>query len=681
MLMEVNVDVMIGRDRLAAKKVKFLVEENFLYTIIPQSLADKLKLEENCRIAAKRKGKEVKAGFSIAYIELMGRHGFLPVVILDVLEPILGASTLNALGLKLDKERGVQRLKQKFSSRTDFTLLAYWTYGNLRKMLESVIFGETELGGLFLYKVLTTLSADDVLIYTWDNKFLKHNLKFGKVLDHDRAFELCKKLVWLDQILTASKCGLESQFYRDHFLHSFRVMLTTHAIAEALGLDEDAIWICTIAGLFHDIAIPLSYIKEIIRIICRNLEKCYKTVKINFETLDKVFEHKLDKRTLAKIKDICHLKDLKGFELNHGILSAIEFLKLWNLKLMTKYQRDIIYSIIKAIGLHDASIGKNFKYSEDKASVILILSDELQEWNRPAGRKELLKEIDFRFSRDYIAATIDFSKVRKTKTFSPFYLISSKQHSLDRITFDKNFPELRIAFRTPPIKSSVKILNLLQDIEVLLDIYDRLLNEKLSGNFHMIPPQFRFYFFLAALEELGHKVPQDWHIHFTDFNEALITSLDIVPKEIYSFLNDEKLDWNIRVDVLKPKEEIRLKIEPFNPKLQENFTFIEGQVLRIGDDVYQIDQHKFEEYTFLENRNPAEDIFRLLEGIKYADVAMMNLLNGFAVGEWGFRIDVKDLAQKQAKLSIHNIDQYVTQLIKNDGKILVCIPRYFNRVV
>ena len=98
---------LLGKRKGEADEVTFLVDTGTFYTIVPSTLARKLGIEAvektELRLADNR---SVEAGITVAYIKLMDRDGILPVAIMDSPEPLLGATALEGLGLRVDPATG-----------------------------------------------------------------------------------------------------------------------------------------------------------------------------------------------------------------------------------------------------------------------------------------------------------------------------------------------------------------------------------------------------------------------------------------------------------------------------------------------------------------------------------------------------------------------------------------------
>ncbi|MGC9075528.1 MAG: aspartyl protease family protein, partial [Candidatus Bipolaricaulaceae bacterium] len=62
-------------------------------------------------------GRKVKAIYSAAYIEINGRGDITEVRIFEVFEPVIGCSTLEALGLSIDPVSGELKPTRGFIAR------------------------------------------------------------------------------------------------------------------------------------------------------------------------------------------------------------------------------------------------------------------------------------------------------------------------------------------------------------------------------------------------------------------------------------------------------------------------------------------------------------------------------------------------------------------------------------
>jgi clan AA aspartic protease len=97
---------------------RVLVDTGATYTCIPYKMAQELELllqfETKVTLAD---GGEVKAWHSAAYIEINGRGDAMQVRVFDIMEPVIGAFTLEGLGLAVDPASGELRPTRSYISR------------------------------------------------------------------------------------------------------------------------------------------------------------------------------------------------------------------------------------------------------------------------------------------------------------------------------------------------------------------------------------------------------------------------------------------------------------------------------------------------------------------------------------------------------------------------------------
>lgn len=115
----VYADVSIGDPRRTkVTQSKMLVDTGATHTIMTPSLAKELSLqilgESDVTLAD---GRRLKAGVSLAYVEIDGRSEIVRVRIFDVDEPVIGVSTLEDLGLTIDPISGELRPTRGFITR------------------------------------------------------------------------------------------------------------------------------------------------------------------------------------------------------------------------------------------------------------------------------------------------------------------------------------------------------------------------------------------------------------------------------------------------------------------------------------------------------------------------------------------------------------------------------------
>ncbi|MFQ6085720.1 MAG: clan AA aspartic protease [Candidatus Bathyarchaeia archaeon] len=104
--------------RIKEIEVRMLVDTGATYACVPPKLARDLNLatmgKSDVTLAD---GRRVKADVSLAYMEMDGRGDIVQVRIFEISEPLVGASTLEALGLAVDPTTGKLRPTRSFIAR------------------------------------------------------------------------------------------------------------------------------------------------------------------------------------------------------------------------------------------------------------------------------------------------------------------------------------------------------------------------------------------------------------------------------------------------------------------------------------------------------------------------------------------------------------------------------------
>lgn len=115
----VYADVKLGdpkRGKVIERRV--LVDTGATYACFSPELAQELGL----RIEVEREvtladGRRVKAGLAFASIEINGREYVLETLVFDIVEPVIGVFTLEALGLAVDPATGELKPTRGFITR------------------------------------------------------------------------------------------------------------------------------------------------------------------------------------------------------------------------------------------------------------------------------------------------------------------------------------------------------------------------------------------------------------------------------------------------------------------------------------------------------------------------------------------------------------------------------------
>jgi len=201
---------------------------------------------------------------------------------------------------------------------------------------------------------------------------------------------------------------LIEKYYRDHFSHQFNVfglgLLLLHSrieeslslkkyIANIYGLNDvdgeravEQSW--CVASLFHDHAIPLEYFLK----KKQNASKIMQTNEINTKLSEvikaiesatpDIYSHQLWDNAEDIIKEISQNLELLSYDekkwYDHGLLAAVNLYK----KFESKFSEvPWLKHALRAIAQHN--ISSELKFEKDPLSTLLILCDELHEWQRP----------------------------------------------------------------------------------------------------------------------------------------------------------------------------------------------------------------------------------------------------------------------------------------------------------
>ena len=118
----VKVKGLIGRRREEAVELEFLVDTGSFYTAISPQTRDQLKLAPGIPAQTQLADRRiVDTEVTVAHLRLLDREGIVPVEVADVPYPLLGASGLEALGLKVNPVDGTLEHRFPFSGAIRFT--------------------------------------------------------------------------------------------------------------------------------------------------------------------------------------------------------------------------------------------------------------------------------------------------------------------------------------------------------------------------------------------------------------------------------------------------------------------------------------------------------------------------------------------------------------------------------
>jgi predicted aspartyl protease len=94
---------MIGKDDESLRELTFLVDTGAFFTMLPPRIAQELGIVTTVRgPALLADSRMVMMDLGFAYLRLLDRESGIPVGVMDVVEPLLGVTALEALGLKVN---------------------------------------------------------------------------------------------------------------------------------------------------------------------------------------------------------------------------------------------------------------------------------------------------------------------------------------------------------------------------------------------------------------------------------------------------------------------------------------------------------------------------------------------------------------------------------------------------
>ena len=98
---------LVGKDASDLHEVVFLVDSGAFYTILPLEVVQNLGIETTLSgpvMLADRRVVQIALG--MAYLRVLDREGGVPIGVMEVPEPLLGITALEALGLKVNPVEG-----------------------------------------------------------------------------------------------------------------------------------------------------------------------------------------------------------------------------------------------------------------------------------------------------------------------------------------------------------------------------------------------------------------------------------------------------------------------------------------------------------------------------------------------------------------------------------------------
>lgn len=213
-----------------------------------------------------------------------------------------------------------------------------------------------------------------------------------------KSNRLGEMLQHFEDLLETTKGGIAKKFYRDHLNHMLRVMLLANAIGyrvKAFSFSDQEIRFLTLAGLVHDIAYPLAESYHVLNDTIKAMKNCYSS--LSFPSLLTSYDMERVTNLIEKLQLLDTPTSFFGPLLkanNHGVIGAIEFADYISKERLGEYAH-----LLRIIMFHDPSLSVPESLRKDLLLMALILSDEIQDWGRPAGleKEPAISELtDFR---------------------------------------------------------------------------------------------------------------------------------------------------------------------------------------------------------------------------------------------------------------------------------------------
>ena len=261
-----------------------------------------------------------------------------------------------------------------------------------------------------------------------DNKFIQSLLKSLTGTAGSTSPEwLDQFLIMIDKLQSYETLLYSMRGYRDHIAHAVRVSLLGYYLMTRPPLKKfidhsecfQTEWL--FASLFHDICIPLSRLQDVQSKV-GDMMRSYSGIDFIQQA-----EFGINVKVFPEIKKVLHdegaefcIDLMQGTtQAEHGALGAIVVLHTFHGHL----EDSILQDIVSSISLHDAPC--SFVFSENKLAGLLVLSDELQEWDRPfidrASFEKVLRLdfVDLDLSNSSIRARLDYYKTSSIEGYIP----------------------------------------------------------------------------------------------------------------------------------------------------------------------------------------------------------------------------------------------------------------------
>jgi hypothetical protein len=405
----------------------------------------------------------------------------------------------------------------------------------------------------------------------------------------------------LEQLVFTTR-ELDEKFYRDHINHMLKVALLAKAIArkKPFCLSESELATLVLACVFHDVAYPLSECGRIFNKTLESLKDCFSTAELFTNELVKEAKVNLESLALLTGENEARLRTALR-EMNHGLLSAIEF------KVFLKDNKSIeIYSdVIRAIALHDSDFRTPIDVIDDPIVGLLIIADELQDWGRPTDQDIVVipRIEDFELMDGHLRGAFI---AKDYGNFSLLKQISSKMNNLSRLRVDSN--RLKLDFRYN-LKGFEKIdhNNFQHLLQILFNSVDKALmnpsnNIDLSESAYFEKSFFGLEITMSVKEALYRKLKigskksifTNMNIYLNeDLSEMILT--DKVLGEIEAIVLSNENDSKISAKIVEGKRIINGNIySSTSPETMEFSRFIAAEIRFINYLIHEIGGSKVE---------------------------------------------------------------------------------------
>jgi len=287
----------------------------------------------------------------------------------------------------------------------------------------------------------------------------------------ERKRQTIERIQYFETLLITTRAGFLGKFYRDHMNHMVRVSLIASMIyiklTKELGIplqqcDPNTL---LISSLFHDIGYPIQEAKVIFEGISAGLESLYQSMEISSPYLESRLTSKYADETFKRLAAVnarerltsltedemykllnneFYSKDNPSMGFDHGVISAVEMSFIGNkypILLAKSIEQGAYDKALLAIALHNLP-SVQVDLNAFPELYILILADELQEWNRPIFLKPdettvVMSKIGIEAKKDKIPSlTFHLDYGNRVKGFDALRQLGSKGGAISRLKAD-----------------------------------------------------------------------------------------------------------------------------------------------------------------------------------------------------------------------------------------------------